>query len=92
MNKISFLMQIENLLKDQDMCRRLHFFWCNVEESYMEHITNTFNLLRHERRRILAYLASTREYFYNFLRRIDGKQSMIDNFQTEFKHGPHQSY
>eukprot|EP01083_Nonionella_stella_P313827 1128210_1 len=75
-------------LKDQNMCRRLHYFWCNVEESYIADIKRTFELLRHERRRILAYLASTREYFYNFLRRADGKQTMIDEFQRAFNDIP----
>jgi len=71
-------------LKDQNMCRRLHYFWSNVEQSYIDQMKSTFELFRHERRRILAYLASTREYFFNYLRRTDGKQSMIDEFQREY--------
>ena len=80
----SIVMPWDEPLKDQNMCRRLHYFWNDVEQSYIDDITATFELLRHERRRVLAYLASTREYFYNFLRRSDGKQKMIDEFQMKY--------
>ncbi len=46
--------------------------------------TDGFELLRHERRRELAYVASTREYFFGFLRRPDSKQELVDAFQKGF--------